>query len=175
MPATEVPRGSSMRTPSMPLVSSTSGFTLVEILVSLLLFGVIISAVLPPMITHFGLSRASEETLTDSATLQRVAEGLRRQWTDRTDADPADTSTETAGQRRLRRACVDTTALDIPADVTITLVDLTPDTTGNFTASGGYPLAATCGTERPAGTVRQVTLAFSDPAARPARLTLEFF
>ncbi|ACO46944.1 Putative pilus assembly protein [Deinococcus deserti] len=159
----------------MSRISAGAGFTIVEILVSLLLFSVIIVAILPPLTTHFGMSRASEDTLSDSAILQRVAEGLQRQWSDRTDANPADTSKETRGQFRLRHACIDTTAMVIPDGVTVTLVDLTPGATGSFTASTAYSLAATCGAERPTGTVRQVTLAFDNPSEKPSRITLEFF
>ncbi|MFC4638429.1 type II secretion system protein J [Deinococcus hohokamensis] len=159
----------------MQAKSQASGFTIIEILVSLLLFAVIIVSILPVLTNFFGSSRSTQNQMSDSALLQQFAEDLRRQWTQPGEQDPSDTVTESVGAFRLRNACVDSTQLTVPPGMTVSVVDLTPTLTGDFQEGAPYALAATCSVSRPTGTVRRVTLAFSDVAKRPDRLTLEMF
>lgn len=130
----------------------TQGFTLIEILVSLAVLAVVLVLVSSLLTGLFRNNRKVEQKQNLSIQLQSAAEDLRRHWLDPTTAS----GPESRGTYRLRRGCVD--GLAVPAGMTVTVWDVTPDGQGNFTVSAPYSLVTNCAaaTMRPNRSVRRV-------------------
>lgn len=152
---------------------SNQGFTLIEVLVSIMLLAVIVTVVVGSLGGLFRSSRDSDQRLQTTTQVQTVAEGLRRHW-----MDPNKDSSGTAqGDYRFSRSCVDTGLYAVPTGVTVTVWDLTAKSDGSFAVSDPYSLSTACPTTaaRPANTVRRVRVQSSGAAGTRSELTFEFY
>ncbi|WP_202408947.1 PulJ/GspJ family protein [Deinococcus xianganensis] len=131
----------------------TQGFTLIEVLISIVVLAVVLAMVSSIMTGLFRDNRQVEQRQNLSARMQTTAEDLRRHWLDpvASGVDP-----DSRGRYRLRRACVE--GFSVPAGMTVTVWDVTPDGKGDFTVSAPYALSASCASAavRPARSVRRV-------------------
>lgn len=131
----------------------TQGFTLIEVLISIVVLAVVLAMVSSIMTGLFRNNRQAEQRQNLSVRLQSTAEGLRRHWLD-PNASPD--ATRTLGNYRLQRGCVD--SFPVPAGMTVTVWDVTPDGQGDFTVSAPYTLVHNCAAAavRPGRSVRRV-------------------
>jgi type II secretory pathway pseudopilin PulG len=81
-------------------VRSAGGLTLLEVLASVVILGVLITVVLAPLTQLFQRTAASAQTLRLTTQAQEIAESIRGQW--RAIPYPADGGEEPEAQRKLR-------------------------------------------------------------------------
>lgn len=58
----------------------TQGFTLVELLVAIALFGVLLAVLIPSITALLGINRSSERQLSSTTVAQRVVEDIKGAW-----------------------------------------------------------------------------------------------
>ncbi|MDB5044244.1 MAG: hypothetical protein JWQ08_294 [Deinococcus sp.] len=110
-----------------PATLHQAGFTIIEVLVSIMLLSIIVLVIITPLTGLFSLTRRSDQQISATQTAQRILEGVRGEW---------------LNGARYSQACVvvPLPVMTPPVEVNIKSLDLQ----GNVVSTG--VLQTTCGT-----------------------------
>ena len=166
-------------------MQSSKGFSLIELLASVVIMGVLVTAVLPPLTGLFQQTGRSGQTLGRTTRVQDVAEYIRGQWRsypieiiqvpdplDPTKTNAADKNRTLSDDSRNRfdRTCL--TDLPTLADTVVTVTALTRTATAGNTLT----LSKNCATapvDNPTFPMKRITITFTSADGRRSSTTVD--
>ena len=135
-------------------MKSNRGFTLIEMLASIVIMGLLVTAVLGPLTSLFKNTRTNGQSLQKTTQAQNVLEFVKGQWKpyprmlfnvaagDPNFGQDQNSGLRAASRQRYDSTCYDPTGLTVPAGTSYSIVVNAVDRNGNV----GTPISVTAST-----------------------------